>query len=711
MIEGQFCGLASLAIVNRELAKALLKIGVDLRVCAVDLAHEGGAEIEKAGLSSLLVSGVSSSDKFDLHLRNAWPPVTSGMVGKRNGLVCWAWEESEIPALMADRFNRDLDVIMTTASYVSDALRRSGVTIPCPVVGNGADHTPQPRSHKKGRRKQILHISTCLPRKAPDALVRAYVKAFQGRDDVELYIKTSPNPHNNIAQIVEDARRSVASSPEIIIDERRLSPADMADLYGRANALVLVSKGEGFGLPLAEAMFMGVPTVAARRGAQADFCTDKTSFLVESRPARSLSHVAATYGMWEEPDEDSLGAMMKHAVDDAGKARSVVEAARVKAHDQLTWASVAERVVASANATSASVVKPAAFEIVSTWNEPCGIATYSEQFYETEPLAASASKIWARASKVAPPANEDDPRVARLWGNDGASMERFAAALRQPTGARSLWFQHHPGYFSNADMHKLLPALRQGRERLIVTLHNVRDTIEHPGADWLKGFDSVITHSADDAEALGKSGVRAEVLPHGLRVLGRPLTPSDGKFVVGSFGFLTEHKNIELLVAAVAQARRSDDRIRLVLANSVRPEKQSYAAQARVEALIAHYELNDVVTRDYSFLPDADVIDMLAECDLLAFLYGSSTESASGAARMGISLDRPMLLTRSEVFRDLLKFNHVVSRLDVETVAEAILTLANDRFVRELHDRQRRHFAESHSWPVIAARAAAILTN
>lgn len=707
LIEGQFCGFASLSIVNRELAAALVQRGVDVKILPTD-RHEGLEEIHRRGLGQRLAN---EAHACDIHLRNQWPPITDGMVGRQNGLVCWAWEESEIAPVTAARFNRDLDIIMTTASYVSEALKRSGVTIPVPVVGNGVDHfKAKPRSLGRSGRKRLLHISTCLPRKAPEALAEAFVKAFAGRDDVELFIKTSPNPHNRIRPLIAMACEGVEGAPHVEVDETSMSADQLRDLYAGADGLVLASRGEGFGLPLAEAMVMGVPVVACRHGGQADFCREDTAFLVDSVPAKSTSHVASIYGLWEDPDVDSLAEAMKALIDNPEKAKAKASAASRLMATQFSWEAVAGRVVEALKAMprqkpEVSEVKSADYELVSTWNEACGIATYSHQFYAAKPFKEGLKRIWARrpVDEASSPKN-DDERVDRSWGYDGASMQRFADRVSSQISASTLWMQHHPGFFSSGDMRRIVPALRQNRSQLIITLHNVAETLGG-GADWLHGFDKVVAHSAQDVEELGRAGIRAEVLPHGVAITGMPWQPQTERFTVGSFGFLTAHKNIELLVSAIALARRSDPRINLVLANSQRRERQSRVARSRVETLVKYYGLEDVVDQNYDFLSDQAVVKRLAPCDLLAFPYGESQEGASGAARMAIALDRPTLLSNSGVFKDLLGFSHVLRQLDVETLAEAILALANDPHLLRLHDPARRLYATHHHWDVVAARA------
>jgi len=52
-------------------------------------------------------------------------------------------------------------------------------------------------------------------------------------------------------------------------------------LYKNCNALVAPSRGEGFGLPMAEAMLFKLPVITTNFGGQKDFCDNENSWLIE----------------------------------------------------------------------------------------------------------------------------------------------------------------------------------------------------------------------------------------------------------------------------------------------------------------------------------------------------------------------------------------------------------------------------------------------
>ena len=107
----------------------------------------------------------------------------------------------------------------------------------------------------------ILHVGTVEPRKNIPALVRAYAEllgreptapdlVLAGRVDVEAELRLPESAH------VRDRIKVLG----YVDDAARMR------LFHEASFLVLASSDEGFGLPALEAMTLGLPVVAARRG-------------------------------------------------------------------------------------------------------------------------------------------------------------------------------------------------------------------------------------------------------------------------------------------------------------------------------------------------------------------------------------------------------------------------------------------------------------
>jgi glycosyltransferase involved in cell wall biosynthesis len=109
---------------------------------------------------------------------------------------------------------------------------------------------------------------------------------------------------------------------------RHLGYVDAADrraLYEGARLLVLPSFEEGFGLPVLEAMTIGVPVIAARRGA--------------------LPEVVGNAGPLIEPnDPEELAAAIEHLLEDETFAAACVSKGLARAR-QFRWNATAERVM------------------------------------------------------------------------------------------------------------------------------------------------------------------------------------------------------------------------------------------------------------------------------------------------------------------------------------------------------------------------------
>jgi len=719
LFDGVFKGDYSLAVVNRNLARALMKNGVELTLfCPEEALDQEPLLSEMPDVKARLSATRPEPGVFDIHLRNTWPPGTDGMVGKFNAYVCYAWEELEYPPEHVDAFNAHLDLVMVTSDFVRLSLLHSGVTVPIAVVGNGTDHLDAefgrlpPREGARDR-ALFLHVSSCFPRKGADVLAEAFAKGFLASEPVELLIKTFPNPHSRIEGIVETLRRRFPHAAPIRIVDRTLSSREMAELYRDAAALVAPSRGEGFGLPLAEAMLAGAPVITTATGGPSDFCTPETAWLLDYRLVRSEAHVAGDVGLWAEPDAASLiEAMRRVLAEPESVARRTRNAeALLRAH--FKWSDVARRVALALDRTLsrrvAAVAKaPFSIDLVSTWSQSCGVATYSEHLFGTPVLRPELNRVFAR--RLGDDAIPDRPSeipapkaVARPWGDGHAGVIRLAGALKKG-GADVLWLQHHPGFFSYDDMLVLSEAVRASPYPIrAVTLHNLLES--NPDLAWLDAFDIAFVHTPGDAEVLSRAGYhRAAVIPHGILETEDEPRRNGGAFTVGTFGFLYPHKAIVELVDAIDRARTVLPQIRLKLFTCAQRSEKSRLERARVEALIDLCGLRDHVETHFDFLPDAVVIEGLRSCDLLCFPYGASKESTSGAVRTAMSADRPILCSKSPIFKDLAPYAHVLSDTSPAKIAEAILVLAGHEDLRAMHDEERRRYVARNSFQRAAQR-------
>jgi glycosyltransferase involved in cell wall biosynthesis len=135
------------------------------------------------------------------------------------------------------------------------------------------------------------------------------------------------------------------TTPEVELIDEELTDEEMAALYRSCDVLVHPYRGEGFGLPIAEAMASGLPVVVTGYGACLDFCDEENAVLVPATvtpvEARHLGPSSIGY-WWAEPDEAALGQILRRVVDAPHSLAGMGAAGRRRILQSFTWDAVAE---------------------------------------------------------------------------------------------------------------------------------------------------------------------------------------------------------------------------------------------------------------------------------------------------------------------------------------------------------------------------------
>ena len=101
--------------------------------------------------------------------------------------------------------------------------------------------------------------------------------------------------------------------------DRDLSDSELAGLYAACDCLVHPFRGEGFALPVVEAMACGLPVIVTGAGPALDYATDETAFLIPARPGQfaecrvgDLETIGRPWLL--EPDLDALVELLRRVV-------------------------------------------------------------------------------------------------------------------------------------------------------------------------------------------------------------------------------------------------------------------------------------------------------------------------------------------------------------------------------------------------------------
>ena len=93
-------------------------------------------------------------------------------------------------------------------------------------------------------------------------------------------------------------------------------------LYNLSHCYVHPARGEGFGLPVAEAMAAGVPVISVAYSGLADFVSDETASTIPFQLEPAETHFEIPYSVWAEPDRDQLAAQLRDHVEGVNRRRS-----------------------------------------------------------------------------------------------------------------------------------------------------------------------------------------------------------------------------------------------------------------------------------------------------------------------------------------------------------------------------------------------------
>lgn len=733
-IEGPFDSSYSLALVNREVARALASLGHRVVLHSTegpgDFVPNASFLAANSDLSEMhrRASEVAHHDA-DIVSRNLYPPRVADMTSRFNFLHAYGWEESGFPMDWVDSFNLALQGMTVMSEHVRKVMIDHGVTAPVVVSGLGVDHwlriQPDKSFQINAKGFRFLHVSSCFPRKGADVMLRAYGRAFRAVDDVTLVIKTFPNPHNEIHRWLDEAKAGDPDFPDVMILEADYSDAQLKALYEQCHVLVAPSRAEGFGLPMAEAMLSGLAVITTGWSGQLDFCTPETAWLVDYKFESAQTHFELFSSVWAEPDEMHLAALMKELYQLPREERQIrVAAGQRLLKENFRWKHVADRMVAAARvwACRSEIVEPR-IGWVTTWKTRCGIATYSEHLIRNIP-----AKVTVLAADTDMQTAEDDPGTRYCWkAGDHDDLLNLSGAIDE-IGVDTLVIQFNYGFFDLPTFRNFLFRHIDGGRTVVVVMHSTTDPRNAPNKKLvtlipaLRRCHRVLVHSINDMNRLKQLGLVENVtlFPHGLvdyepvEMMRQQPGQNRKDFTVASYGFFLPHKGLSELIDAISLLRDKGCRVRLEMINAEYPVPESKNMIRQAHVRIRQLGLQDIVSVCTDFLSDQESLSRLSEADLIVFPYQETGESASGAVRYGIASGRPVAVTPLAIFRDVEPAVHVLPGRSAESIAEGISALirdmnAGEEYIREKETLANRWRAE-HRYTRIGVRLYNMLT-
>ena len=142
---------------------------------------------------------------------------------------------------------------------------------------------------------RFVTVAHLIERKGIDLLIQAFADTFRGNTDVLLEIGGDGPERPALEELV---RRLGISSQVTFLG--RISRSSVRDALWRANAFVLPSFQETFGVVVIEALSTGIPVIATRCGGPEDILTGETGIITRTGSIPELS--TALKNVFDAPD-------------------------------------------------------------------------------------------------------------------------------------------------------------------------------------------------------------------------------------------------------------------------------------------------------------------------------------------------------------------------------------------------------------------------
>lgn len=715
-IIGPFATEYSLAKVNRELAIHLSTQTDEYKVSLwadnnfTDRLPTSGDYRKYPELERLSTTG---KHKVDIAIINAFPKSFPHSFGLKSinadiKIAYLAWEETAFPSKIVDEFNTYLTGIMVPSEHVLNVFRKVGIKVPIVNVGEGINQNllkAEKYNLKTKKKFKFLHISSGIPRKGVDILIKAYLNEFSDKDDVCLVIKTHHNEENQIPKLLKQLKR--VNSPEIeVIYNLELTENQIAYLYETSDTVVIPSRAEGFGLPIAEAMLKKRPVITTGYSGQMDFVNSDNSWLLDYKLEPTKSQLGLANSYWAEPSVTQLQEYMRYLYSNSKSPEVSLKVG--KAYNQiksLTWERTTKDVLEFIKTCSRiNPLKDKKLAVISTRNSRCGIAEYSKDFYSL--IENSFRQVRYYANSDVELVFKDDLSIERTWEYSERNFERTITSIDK-YDPDIVHIQYNTPFYSLSALSLLIDKLQLPERKLYLTIHSIPDIDLSKYKMTLEKVDIIFIHSEKDMNRLAQFDIKnIQKFTHGIkeyldedRVKLRRLLDITNTPILASHGMIHEKKGLIEIIYAIKELRSKYPDILFLSVNAVNSDNAtSLKIFRQMQKLIDDLGLQNNILLIPDFLEKEEIIKLLHLADVILLPYDELGEGASGAVRYCLSSNRPVITTNSAIFSDLGEAVFRIEKNDPQTIALNTIKILENKDLYKKQLSYATKFIKKTSW-------------
>lgn len=323
-------------------------IGESARLCAQQL-RAAGKKVRCLSVEKMFLKPFETEWAFDdtasvdeigcriIHLNPPMMPPLAFKMGLRNyaaiyNIAYWAWELEEIPREW-QKAMRYINAIFCPSDFTSHTLRKYTDkpvhTVPHPVTIGQVRAGMRARlglSEQAFLVSSLFSFGSALERKNPYAVVDAFVASLRAKQDAWLIFKSN---HGGDSDEKKQFLDYIQPYSTIRLVDDIWDKQEVLGLIETSDVYLSLHRSEGFGLPIAEAMLLGTPTMVTDWSGSRDFCHDENSFLLPyNLVAVQSTHpefAQLQHGKWADPDRHAAAAILNAIYEAPARARAKAE--------------------------------------------------------------------------------------------------------------------------------------------------------------------------------------------------------------------------------------------------------------------------------------------------------------------------------------------------------------------------------------------------
>lgn len=310
---------------------------VDLSVGVVSFEQQ---KTTHGDFADLVKPHIEKDINFDIQLTHLTP---ENYVNLRHSdaynIGYTVWEADRLPHAWVELCNL-MDEIWVPSQWNAEVFKKSGVTKHIHVVPHilevSKKKAPKVSLGVTDDTLMFYSIFQWIERKNPLGLLKAYLTEFKPDEKVCLALKSyridtgikeQQAIKNEIGRL-KKALNMPGGYPPIRFFGSLLTAEQMIGFHQRGDCFVLPHRGEGFGIPHAEAMAHGKPVISTGYSGNLEFMNENNSYLIDYQETPVCNMIFPNYHgymTWAEPSVGHLRKLMRQVYTDRAGAAEVAQ--------------------------------------------------------------------------------------------------------------------------------------------------------------------------------------------------------------------------------------------------------------------------------------------------------------------------------------------------------------------------------------------------